>query len=329
MPSIFVWAVVTDPRGVLLVPASEADGWLLPGGPLRDDDESVEVALMQEIERRFGVRLADEPDFLDTQYERAPDGRTVVHNLFHVPSELLGTALIPEAMRGRWLDPRSEAEAMVPEWLRQGLAALYGDAEDMPPQFDLAEVQAGAGRFMTAEPVMIVTGPAGAGKSTVARELCRRFPRAAHIEVDLLRHMVVSGFASPVPGQSDPEIAAAQSHLATVNAATLARNFSRAGMVVVIDGVLETRDELDRYLDALGPEMDVCMVALLPDGAELARRDALRPEGERMGTRSEQLRQIIAANGETRGLRLDTSAWDVEQTVDVILERLEEGRVAG
>src|ERR687897_739839 len=98
MPPIFVWAVVTGERGVLLVPARAADGWMLPGGMLRDEDASVEGALLRELEARFGVRLDEEPEFLTTEYERREDGSTLVHNLFHVPLERLGTpAPTPEA----------------------------------------------------------------------------------------------------------------------------------------------------------------------------------------------------------------------------------------
>jgi 8-oxo-dGTP pyrophosphatase MutT (NUDIX family)/chloramphenicol 3-O-phosphotransferase len=327
MPPIFVWAVVTDARGVLLVPARNANAWALPGGALLPDDESVEAAIVREVAAQFGVSLADEPEFLDTTYERLADGGTLVHNLFHVPGELLGAGLAATD-DSEWLPLDDLDRTPVPAWLRRGLGILFG-GEEAEPGFDLAQIEAALGRVTVTEPVILVSGPAGAGKSTVARELCRRFPWAAHIEVDELRDMVLSGYASPVPGQSDEAEAEAQNRLATLNAAALARNFSLAGMVAVIDEVLEGSEGLDGYLAALGPDMDVRVVTLLPDVAELARRDDDRPEGHRMGTRSEQLRQIIAANGETRGLRLDTSAWTVEETVDNILERLDEARVSG
>jgi 8-oxo-dGTP pyrophosphatase MutT (NUDIX family) len=329
MPPIFVWAVVTDPRGVLLVPARNADAWVLPGGALRPEDESVEDAIVREVEARFGVRLAEEPEFLDTEYERLADGATVVHNLFHVPGDLLVAGLeAPAPGDSEWLPLDDLDSTPLPAWLRRGLGVLFG-GEEAGPAFDLAQIEAALGRVTEAEPVIVITGPASAGKSTVARELCRRFPRAAHIEVDELRDMVLSGYASPVPGQSDGVEAEAQNRLATLNAAALARNFSLAGMVAVIDEVLEGPEGLDGYLTALGPDMDVRVVTLLPDAAELARRDVGRLEGHRMGARSEQLWRIIAGNGETRGLRLDTSGWTVEETVDIILERLKEARVAG
>lgn len=326
MTPIFVWAVVTDPRGVLLIPARAADGWLLPGGPLRDDDDSVEAAIAREVEQRLGVRLTDEPDFLDTCYERRADGTTIVHNLFHIPTATLPGGLTIDDHASRWVDLTALDDAGLPDWLRNGLAALTGEeSPDLP--FDFGEIQAALTSRQDTAPVFIITGPAAAGKSTVARELCKRFPLAAHISVDAVRDMVVSGYAPPVPGRSDPDEAAVQSRLATWNAAACARNFAAEGIVAVIDEVLETPAGLDDYLAALGPIADLRVVTLLPDAATLAARDADRAPGDRMGARSAELHRIIAANGERRGLRLDTSTLSVEETVDTILERTDEAQL--
>jgi len=328
MPPIFVWGVVTGDRGVLLVPADAADGWMLPGGVLRDDDESVESAMVREIQQRLGVRLSDEPDFLSTEYERRADGSTLVHNLFHIPEEDLGNAL-DGLMHRTWLDVTAGDDLALADWLRDGLERLLGDSAATATDIDMEQLQADLRAIEAAAPVFIVTGPAGAGKSTVARELCRRFPRAAHIDVDQLRRLVISGYASPVPGNGEPGAAAAQTDLATANATDLARNFSAAGFVTVIDEVLSTQSDLDNYLVRLRPETDIRFITLMPASDALAARDAGRAEGERMGDRSAALHRIFAANGETRGLRLDTSSLSVEETVDVVLERLGQAQIGG
>ncbi|MGH2584204.1 MAG: AAA family ATPase [Dehalococcoidia bacterium] len=322
MPEITVQALVTGPEGVLLVREQGQAEWRLPGGPLAETDETVEEGIHREVESWLGIDLMDEPEFLDTLYERL-GAETVVHNLFLLPhTPELRTA---DGVEHQWIAVDDLDDLPLAGWLREGLRVAFGGEPE--PEFDLSAIQAAVAPVVSAAPVIIVTGPAGAGKSTVGRELCRRFPRAAHISVDFLRDLVVSGYASPIPGESDPEESDVQNQLATVNAAALARNFSLAGMVAVIDEVLETPDGLDRYLEALGPDMDVRVITLLPNAEELARRDTERPAGDRMGARSEELRRIIAGNGETRGLRLDSSSWDVEQTVDIILERLGEARV--
>lgn len=323
---IYVWAVVTDERGVLLVPSRDTDGRTLPGGTLLDDDDTVETAIARELRSRYGIALPDEPEFLATRYERGPDGGTIVHNLFLVPVETIEAGVEVFGSSAAWIDPAETDHPGVAAWLREGLATLFED-EDALPTFDMTQFQAGLAQFRIAAPVVIVTGPAGVGKSTVARELCHRFDRAAHINVDSLREMVVSGNASPVPGESDPTEAEEQIKLGIANAAALARNFSDSGMLAVIDDVLETPGELDAYLDALGPGVDLRMVTLLADRAILARRDAQRPHDQHMGTRSQDLHHIFMTNGETRGVRLDTSHQAPEDTVDIILEQMEDTRV--
>ncbi len=329
MPTITVSALITDGERLLLARRPGETHWALPGGLLLPSDETVEEALARELRERLGVEVG-EPLFLDTLYERRAD-EVAVHNVFAVDAPGIEQAVNQggDGLEYTWL-PLAEIErAPLAPWLAPALPALLRG--EPAPEPDLTGAPFGG--VPPVEPevepgmVVIVTGPAGAGKSTVARELCRRFERAAHIAVDALRHMVVSGYASPLPGRTDAEEARRQGELARRNAAALARNFACAGFHAVIDDVLERREELDEYLAALAGCTVAC-VTLLPTAEALRARDAGRPPAERMGARALALHRAIAANGETRGLRLDTSAWTPEQTVDVILERLPEALVA-
>ena len=325
MPEITVQALVIGPDGMLLVRERGAAEWRLPGGSLLDRDATIEEALAREVERWLGMAVDADPDFLDTFYERRDGGQTVVHNVFLVPAEV--GVRTPEGVESRWIGEHDLGAVRVAEWLRRALQAAFGG--ESGAEIDFGEIEAVVGRFRPLEPVFIVTGPAGAGKSTVARELCRRFARAAHIDVDLIRwRMVVSGYVRPEEACGpEPDEALQQLALAARNACALARNFGEEGFVAVIDDVLETREQLDLYLEELHGTGPVYVATLLPDAEVLAARDAGRDGGAFMGSRSEELRRIIAGNGETRGLRLDTSAWTPEQVVDIILERLEEARV--
>jgi adenylate kinase family enzyme len=54
--------------------------------------------------------------------------------------------------------------------------------------------------------MVLFTGPAGAGKSTLARAWCATRPRTVHVELDEVRHLIVSGLADPrVPGPLQAE----------------------------------------------------------------------------------------------------------------------------
>jgi hypothetical protein len=89
-------------------------------------------------------------------------------------------------------------------------------------------------RGMT-EPIWLISGTPGAGKSTVARALAGRYPKAIVIEVDALREWVVSGYANPLDSwTSETQL---QFVLAHQTAGAMARLYTEAGFAVVIDGV--------------------------------------------------------------------------------------------
>ena len=78
------------------------------------------------------------------------------------------------------------------------------------------------------------------GKTTVARALARRYPRAIAIEVDVVRDWVVSVFASPLdPWTAETRL---QATLAYQSAGAMARLYADAGFAVAIDGVTTEPD---------------------------------------------------------------------------------------
>src|SRR4051812_50167750 len=52
--------------------------------------------------------------------------------------------------------------------------------------------------------IWIICGNSCAGKTTTARLLAQRLPRAAHVEGDEMQRLVVSGSRWTTPGDSDP-----------------------------------------------------------------------------------------------------------------------------
>jgi len=120
-------------------------------------------------------------------------------------------------------------------------------------------------------PLLILTGPPGAGKNTIAAAFARGQTRCAVIDVDLVRWMVLQPHKAPWEGGEGCR----QQHLSILTTCWLARNFCEHGFLVVIHDVVSaaTARLYRRELHAHEPKI----VLLLPVFEEIERRNNLRP----------------------------------------------------
>src|SRR5689334_9035453 len=108
--------------------------------------------------------------------------------------------------------------------------------------------------------LVLFGGPAGAGKSTLARAWCQTRARAVQIELDEIRALIVAGRADPQqPGQLQHE----QYTLSVAACISLARPFLDAGYDVAIDDVLPP-DAFERDWRPLLAGLDWRVVIVLP-----------------------------------------------------------------
>lgn len=161
--------------------------------------------------------------------------------------------------------------------------------------------------------VLILTGPPGAGKSTVARALADRYDRVAHIDVDTLRHFVTpTGYVAPgKPGFERQEA------LATRNACALALNFLQERFAVIIDDVVIGPPHLSGYVDGLkAGGFGVHVVRLMPDLDTCLQRNRDRREGRMNAERVETVWREFQAAPAAQGSVIDSSELTADETAD-------------
>ena len=161
----------------------------------------------------------------------------------------------------------------------------------------------------------LISGVPGAGKSTVARLLALRFPRAAHIEADEIQNLIVSGCLHP---QEEPrKEAERQLRLRTTNVSLLADSFAAASIVPVIDDTVVTRNRVSDYLADLRTR-PLRLVLLAPPLEVALARDRARgykQVGHLWAHLDDEMRRDLPGVG----LWLDTSKLAPAETVDLIL----------
>lgn len=170
----------------------------------------------------------------------------------------------------------------------------------------------------------LVSGAPGSGKSAVAEQLCRRFPKAVHFPLDDLRQLVRSGLASPLTWTEETTL---QFALARRNAGRAAADYAANGFTVVIDDVAKEAD-LVQYAPHL-EGMTLRKVLLSPSIFVLHRRNAMRTNKsfdvkllEPIATRLHG--ELIAGCPPAAGwLVLETSTLSIDDTVDRMLGHFE------
>ena len=165
---------------------------------------------------------------------------------------------------------------------------------------------------------MLITGPPGSGKTTIAREIAQRFPKSIHIQVDHLREMMVNGIK--LPDNDQTEESNQQFQLARSTAIYMAQLYAEQNMFVIIDDLCVPEEFAAQYT-MLFEDPTVERILLLPTAEALIER--LR---KRCGALDEILIECVPwlygflePMPKDSWIVLDSRDWTVEQTVAKVL----------
>jgi chloramphenicol 3-O-phosphotransferase len=162
--------------------------------------------------------------------------------------------------------------------------------------------------------VVLLNGPAGVGKTTVGRRLAATARNGACIHGDDLKRFVVAREAGTV-----------QQGLSYVGGATLVDVFLDAGYdLVVFEFIFARAGHVARFLRTLRSNVPVHLITLWAPLATISRREALRPDRERLGSRVAECWHELAANLGELGVVVDASV-SVDDVVGDVRRRVEGG----
>jgi predicted kinase len=144
-----------------------------------------------------------------------------------------------------------------------------------PAASERSDEQAGPVTSEAGGRVIIITGPPGAGKTTVCRTLATEggFERAVHLHTDDFFHAIRRGYVEPWRAGSER-----QNEIVTDVIVAAATTYARGGYVVFVDGIVGPWF-LDRYQAAAARDgLDLDYVVLRPDEATTKERARARAD---------------------------------------------------
>ena len=175
---------------------------------------------------------------------------------------------------------------------------------------------------MTHPFVLALTGPAGAGKSTVGERLAKQFDKCVNIDADSVKHMVVSGFyfdkADP---DKDTKWGFSEWALVGESIGLLAQNFIKHGFDVIINGYIDPPawENIEKLVNITHK------VLLLPHVDTVIARDAGRLADVQQGEASvRRHHQHFSTSPSFKDfVTIDTTKHTIDETIEEVRRALE------
>jgi tRNA uridine 5-carbamoylmethylation protein Kti12 len=175
------------------------------------------------------------------------------------------------------------------------------------------------------DPVLIVTGPPGAGKTAASRLLARASPRAVHLESDHFFHFIASGYVEPWLPESREQNTAVMRIVADA-----AAGYAGAGYFTIVDGIVSPRWFFEPLRDRLRDAGHAVAYAILRPSLEtcVSRASDRSPAQLADPAVVEQLWHQFAGLGPLERHVIDTGDETAAQTAETLAQHLRDGRLS-
>lgn len=163
--------------------------------------------------------------------------------------------------------------------------------------------------------VVVVTGPPGAGKTSVAEALVARLDNGVLVDGDAFFRSIQNGWIPPWQPEADQQN---QTVIQAIGAA--AAQFAAGGYRVVVDGVIGPWF-LKVFLDQL--DVPVGYVVLRPSAEEAMKRAVARDKSELVDPEPiSHMYDSFSGLGDYERFVVDSTGLDVEETAETVLSRM-------